>query len=185
MYFPRNYNYLPFEAKKPCVYFVSSWGDQTFRLHWSNMLEKMADLLVGDSDGWWIQILGSWRQRGSFPTQKRVLASVQIPKNWGLCIWMTHGSCHVNPGKWEYILQNSSPLNQALQIQIPALLLPVIVPSMIHAKSFQSCLTLCDPVDWNPPGASVHGILQARILEWVAMPSSRGSSQPRDRTRLS
>uniref|UniRef100_A0A8D0NZW2 C2 domain-containing protein n=1 Tax=Sus scrofa TaxID=9823 RepID=A0A8D0NZW2_PIG len=41
----RNYSYLPFEAKKPCVYFVSSWGDQTFRLHWSNMLEKMADLL--------------------------------------------------------------------------------------------------------------------------------------------
>ncbi|XP_021108036.1 fer-1-like protein 6 isoform X1 [Heterocephalus glaber] len=42
----RNYNYLPFEAKKPCVSFISSWGDQTFRLHWSNMLEKMADLLV-------------------------------------------------------------------------------------------------------------------------------------------
>uniref|UniRef100_A0A8D2JGR3 Fer-1 like family member 6 n=1 Tax=Sciurus vulgaris TaxID=55149 RepID=A0A8D2JGR3_SCIVU len=41
----RNYNYLPFEAKKPCVSFISSWGDQTFRLHWSNMLEKMADLL--------------------------------------------------------------------------------------------------------------------------------------------
>lgn len=50
MCFPRNYNYLPFEAKKPCVYLISSWGDQTFRLHWSNMLEKMADLLVGDSD---------------------------------------------------------------------------------------------------------------------------------------
>ncbi|KAM6170713.1 fer-1-like protein 6 [Erethizon dorsatum] len=41
----RNYNYLPFEAKKPCVSFISSWGDQTFRLHWSNMLERMADLL--------------------------------------------------------------------------------------------------------------------------------------------
>nr|XP_054972911.1 fer-1-like protein 6 isoform X2 [Pan paniscus]XP_054972912.1 fer-1-like protein 6 isoform X2 [Pan paniscus]XP_054972913.1 fer-1-like protein 6 isoform X2 [Pan paniscus]XP_054972914.1 fer-1-like protein 6 isoform X2 [Pan paniscus]XP_054972915.1 fer-1-like protein 6 isoform X2 [Pan paniscus] len=41
----RNYNYLPFEATKPCVYFISSWGDQTFRLHWSNMLEKMADFL--------------------------------------------------------------------------------------------------------------------------------------------
>ncbi|XP_054984301.1 fer-1-like protein 6 [Sorex araneus] len=41
----RNYNYLPFEAKKPCVYFISSWGDQIFRLYWSNMLEKMADLL--------------------------------------------------------------------------------------------------------------------------------------------
>ncbi|XP_023574556.1 fer-1-like protein 6 isoform X3 [Octodon degus] len=41
----RNYNYLPLEAKKPCVSFTSSWGDQTFRLQWSNMLEKMADLL--------------------------------------------------------------------------------------------------------------------------------------------
>ncbi|KAF7479456.1 fer-1 protein 6-like [Marmota monax] len=41
----QNYNYLPFEAKKPCVSFISSWGDQTFRLQWSNMLEKMADLL--------------------------------------------------------------------------------------------------------------------------------------------
>ncbi|XP_038616613.1 fer-1-like protein 6 [Tachyglossus aculeatus] len=41
----RNYNYLPFEAKKPCVYVTSSWEDQTFRLHWSNMLEKMADHL--------------------------------------------------------------------------------------------------------------------------------------------
>ncbi|XP_074243209.1 fer-1-like protein 6 isoform X3 [Saimiri boliviensis] len=41
----RNYNYLPFEDKKPCVYFISPWGDQTFRLHWSNMLEKMADFL--------------------------------------------------------------------------------------------------------------------------------------------
>ena len=43
-----------------------------------------------------------------------------------------------------------------------------------------SCLTLCDPMDCSLPGSSVHGILQARILEWVAMPSSKGSSQPRD-----
>ena len=43
----------------------------------------------------------------------------------------------------------------------------------------QSCLTLCNPTDCGPPGSSVHRILQARILEWVAMPSSRGSSQPR------
>ena len=40
----------------------------------------------------------------------------------------------------------------------------------------QSCLTLCDPMTYILPGSSVHGILQARILEWVAMPSSRGSS---------
>ena len=44
----------------------------------------------------------------------------------------------------------------------------------------QSSLTLCDPMDCSPPGSSVHGILQARILEWVAISFSRGSSQPRD-----
>ena len=49
----------------------------------------------------------------------------------------------------------------------------------------QSCPTLCDPVDCSPPGSSVHGILQARILEWVAISFSRESSQPRDRTQVS
>ena len=49
----------------------------------------------------------------------------------------------------------------------------------------QSCLTLCNPMDYSPGGSSVHGILQARILEWVAIPFSRGSSRPRDRTRVS
>ena len=41
---------------------------------------------------------------------------------------------------------------------------------LVHAKSLQSCLTLCDPMDCSPPGSSVHGILQARILGWVACP---------------
>ena len=45
-----------------------------------------------------------------------------------------------------------------------------------------SCVWLCDPMDCSPPGSSVHGILQARILEWVAISSSRGSSLPRDWT---
>ena len=45
----------------------------------------------------------------------------------------------------------------------------------------QSCPTLCNPMDCSPPGSSVHGIPQARILEWVALPSSRRSSSPRDR----
>ena len=49
----------------------------------------------------------------------------------------------------------------------------------------QSCPTLCDPMDRSPPGFSVHGVLLARILEWVAVPSSKGSSRPRDRTRVS
>ena len=49
----------------------------------------------------------------------------------------------------------------------------------------QSCATVCDPMDCSLPSSSVHGILQARILEWVASPFSRGSSWPRDRTHVS
>ena len=49
----------------------------------------------------------------------------------------------------------------------------------------QLCLTLCNPMDCSPPGSSVHGIFQARILEWVAIPFSRRSSQPRDWTWIS
>ena len=55
----------------------------------------------------------------------------------------------------------------------------------LHAKSLQSCPILCDPMDCSPPGSSIHGILQTKILEWVAMPSSRGSSRPRNQTRVS
>ena len=56
---------------------------------------------------------------------------------------------------------------------------------LMCAKSLQSCPILCDPVDCNLPDSSVHGILQARILEQVAMPFSRGSPRPRDQTHVS
>ena len=49
----------------------------------------------------------------------------------------------------------------------------------------QLCLTLCDPMNCSLPGSSVHGILQARILKWLAIPFSKGSSQPRDQTQVS
>ena len=49
----------------------------------------------------------------------------------------------------------------------------------------QLCPTLCDPMDYSPPGSSVHGIFQARILEWVAISFSRESSRPRDWTQVS
>ena len=49
----------------------------------------------------------------------------------------------------------------------------------------QLCLTLHDPMGCSPPGSSVHGILQAKILEWVAIPFSRASSQSRDQTQVS
>ena len=56
------------------------------------------------------------------------------------------------------------------------------VAATVHAKS---CPTLGDPMDHSQPGTSVYGILQARILEWVAISFSKGSSTPRDRTRVS
>ena len=52
-------------------------------------------------------------------------------------------------------------------------------------KSLQSCPTLCGPTDYSPSGSSVYGILQARVLEWVATSFSRGSSWPKDQTRVS
>ena len=60
---------------------------------------------------------------------------------------------------------------------------PVVKVKVLVA---QSCLTLCDPMDYNLPGSSVHGILQARILEWgIAIPFSGGSSHPKDWTWVS
>ena len=62
--------------------------------------------------------------------------------------------------------------------------------AMLRGKYFiilvaKSCRTLCDPINCSPPGSSVHGIFQARILEWVAISFSKGSSQPRDWTHIS
>ena len=60
-----------------------------------------------------------------------------------------------------------------------------MLPLKVKLLVAQWFLTLCDLMDRSLPGSSVHGILQARILEWVAMPSSKGSSHPRDRTQVS
>ena len=57
--------------------------------------------------------------------------------------------------------------------------------SDVHAQSLQSCLTLHGPMDCSLPTSSVHRIFLARILEWIAMPSCRGSSWPRDLTHVS
>ena len=74
-------------------------------------------------------------------------------------------------------------------------LTPILVSSALQMDSLpmhykwsevaQLCLTLCDPMDYSPPGSSIHGIFQARVLEWVAISFSRGSSWPRDRTWVS
>ena len=70
--------------------------------------------------------------------------------------------------------------SQGVQIQIPIDLTQIHEWVSEWVKVTQLCPTLCNPMDYT-----VHEILQARILEWVAFPFSRGSSQPRDRTQVS
>ena len=65
----------------------------------------------------------------------------------------------------------------------------IIIFKQVANKSYtsevtQSCLTLCDPMDCSLPCSSIHGIFQARVLEWIAISFSRGPSWPRDRTRV-
>ena len=92
----------------------------------------------------------------------RLLGMVPYAPQGGPCCLSTYTS-------FSLLIANSQP--------IPSL------PSMcLVAQSFP---TVCDPMDCSPPGSSVHGILQAGILEWVAVPSSRGSSPPRDGTQVS
>ena len=60
-----------------------------------------------------------------------------------------------------------------------------IVKAIYDSEITQLCLTLCDPVECSLPGSSFHGILQARVLEWVAISFSRGSSRPSDQSQIS
>ena len=89
--------------------------------------------------------------------------------------------CDQNNNGLFYLNQNS----MAIRILEGWMLWKWYSNACVCAKSLQLCPTLCDPMDCSWPGSSVQGILQARRPEWVAMPSSRGSSWPRDPTCIS
>ena len=99
---------------------------------------------------------------------------------------------------WKKLLQPhpcifSLPITTQVKAHSPSSLCPSHGPHVRpHASGMkvkvlvaQSCLTLCNPMDCSLPGSSIHGIFQARILEWVTIPFSRGTSQPRDWTQIS
>ena len=71
-------------------------------------------------------------------------------------------------------LKLASHVNSTYFTSLPYLHPHISSLIVVVGEVAQSCLTLCDPVDWSPPGSSVHGILQARILEWVAVSLSIG-----------
>ena len=77
------------------------------------------------------------------------------------------------------VTENLKGLGEILMCYILGFLIPES-----ESEVTQSCPTLCDPMDGSLPGSAVHGIFQARILEWAAISFSRGSSQSRDRTRV-
>ena len=95
----------------------------------------------------------------------------QVSKTW-ICV---HMSSHVSLRIW-HTLSSTRILYKWLCFCV----LHCIALYTVKMKVAQLCLTLCDTMDYT-----LHGILQARILEWVAFPFSRGSSQPRDRTQVS
>ena len=86
---------------------------------------------------------------------------------------------------WEAFLGKVT-FELSFQSEITKPILPSEEPSAdTPCVCAQSCLALCDPMDCSPPGSYLHGILQARILEWVAIHSSSGSSQPMYQTWVS
>ena len=99
--------------------------------------------------------------------------------------WVQDPQGHQRPRMLESVLQNGAVCSYSLRRIHRGVLSSPLDCSCVCAKALQSCLTLCVPVDGNPPGSSVRGILQARILEWVTVASSRESSQPRDPTCVS
>ena len=118
--------------------------------------------------------------------QARILKWVAIsffrasswPKN------QTHISCTAGrfftakpPGKPHYSMPHA--MHTALYVYV------YVSYECMLAQLLESCVTPCDPMDCSPPGSSIHRILQARILEWVAISFSRGSSWPRDWTWVS
>ena len=87
---------------------------------------------------------------------------------------------------WSHVSEAGSVLDSFLERQFALGVKGTVPgPELFVCSVAQPCPTLCHPTDCSPPGSYVRGILQARILEWVAMPSSRRSSQPRDRTWIS
>ena len=92
-------------------------------------------------------------------------------------------SCSVAPDL--LVLRNQPTCSLQKRCLIPALQQDSRCKAGTSAKSLQSCLTLCNPMDCSPPGSSVHGTLQARILLWAAISFSRGSSWLRNSTQVS
>ena len=98
-----------------------------------------------------------------------------------LVFWMLSFKPTFSLSSFTFIKQLSMAWYGIVMVFVSAWVCVCVYIRQIFAQSY---LTLCNPTDCSLPGSSVHGILQARILEWVAIPSSKGYSPPRDQTHL-
>ena len=99
-----------------------------------------------------------------------------------ICKPMDYIACQAPLSSLSHIVcSNSCLLSQWCYLTISSM----SSPTCVYVKSFHLHPTLCNAMDYSPQASLSMGILQARILKWVAMPSSRGSCQPRDRTHVS
>ena len=103
----------------------------------------------------------------------------------GFYSWFSLISPQVSSSQLHGTLSTGIPLPILYQNTLGEQQLSFAWASSVLMLVVQSCLTLCDPMDCSLPGSSVHGIIQARILEWVAISFFRGSSGHRDRTQVS
>ena len=123
--------------------------------------------------------------------QRFLVAKGRTRKEWGYSILVeSAGLSFFNTqklpsGTWLSTRHATNPSFSVLICKMVMTPFPEVNEIMRTCSVAQSCLALCNPRDCSPPGFSVHGILQARILEWIAIPFSRGSSRPRDWTLVS
>ena len=165
------------------------------KILWRRKWQPTPVLLPGKSHGWRILVGCSPRGCKELDMTEQLnfssFISLQILESWKTIFIFSLCSC----------LRWSHPALcfkcQTKTLMSPSSLLPfqyvsqtlqeiyICMCACVCAKSLQSCQTLCQPMDCSLPGSSVIGILQARILEWVAMLSCRGSSPSKDRTLTS
>ena len=105
-------------------------------------------------------------------------AAEQVRHNWTEACVQRQGSFMPQP-RLNEAKQIISIFSKRVSLSRGEELTPWDLPGKMSEVA-QSCLTLCNPMDGSPPGSSVHGIFQARVLQWVAISFSRGSSHPRD-----
>ena len=125
--------------------------------------------------------------QGCFRNPRRLEAQESYFHHFSLNQWKIFPASH-------YFLYNIKNTGQNIGVSASASVLPMSIQGWFLLRwtgwiSLQSkgvsCPNLRGPMDCSPPGSSIHGILQVRILEWVAVPFSRGSSPPRDQTQAS